>query len=428
MFATAEIVVVGSEFFTRFKPDSNSIWLTEQLERRGVRVLAKRIVADHLEALVDAFTQATQRVDLVISTGGLGPTEDDRTREAVAAACGRRLCFHQEIVDDIQAKFAQRGRVPTGNNERQAYIPEGAEILHNLNGTAPGFFLSVGSGTLLVLPGPPREMTALYQAFAQRASASFPNSGTVTASRVLKVTGLGESDMDGRIADLYRELDNPEVTINFTPNDLEIHLTARAETVEAAEALLEPLLVAMAERLQGFLFSTEGATLAEVVSQRLRRQGLTVALAESLTGGMVCHRLASIAGASDILAGGLVAYTESAKQALLGVKPETLEQHSVVSEAVAREMAEGAYRIFGCSLALSCTGYAGPTGGTPEDPVGTAYIGLCREGETRVLRVCVPGDRNLVRKRVAQAMLFWLYRETEPQIEEAGAFAPASTD
>lgn len=412
MFKTAQIIVVGSEFFTRFKPDSNSLWLTEQLERQGVRVLSKRIVADDLDALTVAFQDAARGADLVISTGGLGPTVDDRTRDAVARACGLDLVLQQAIVDDIAAKFARRGRVPAANNERQAYIPQGAEILENIHGTAPGFYLLQGESTLLALPGPPAEMKALYQTFAQRARGLYPVGEVVTASRVLKVIGLGESDMDRRIADLYAGLTNPEVTTNFTPDDLEIHLTSRAPTLEQAEALIEPLVAGMAERLEGFLFSTEGATLAEVVSARLREQGLTLALAESMTAGMVAHRLACVPGASDILAGGVVAYTEQTKKALLGVKEETLREFSVVSEAVAKEMAEGAYQRIGCSLAVSCTGYAGPGGGTEQDPPGTAYLALCREGQTTSLRVSVPGDRNLVRARVAQSMLFWVWRET----------------
>ena len=414
MFQTAEIIVVGSEFFTRFKPDSNSLWLTEQLERRGVRVVAKRTVADDLAALTAAYREAAARVSLVISTGGLGPTEDDRTRDAVAAATGRSLVYHQEIVDDIAAKFRRRGREMAANNERQAYIPEGAEILENPNGTAPAFFIDLDGSTLLVLPGPPREMSPLYQEFAERRRQSYPVGAVVTAGRVLKVVGLGESDMDGRIADLYREVSNPEVTINFTPNDLEIHLTARASSPEQAESLLQPMVDAMVDRLGEYLFSTEGSTLAEVVSERLRTQGLTVGLAESVTGGLVAHRLASVAGASDVLKGGIVAYTEEAKQRLLGVQAETLRQHSAVSQAVAREMAEGAARQLQASISLSCTGYAGPAGGTEEDPVGTAYLALHRDGETQSMRVSVPGDRNLVRTRVSQAMLFWLHRQLAP--------------
>lgn len=409
MFKTAEIIVVGSEFFSRFKPDSNSLWLTEQLEKRGVRVLSKRTVADDLEALTAAFREAADGVDLVISTGGLGPTVDDRTRDAVAAASGKKLCYHQEIVDDIAAKFARRGREMAPNNEQQAYIPEGAELLENPNGTAPGFFLDLGRGKVLVLPGPPREMSAMYGRFAELCESLFPVGEGTTLARILKVAGLGESDMDRRISDLYRDLTNPEVTINFTPHDLEVHLTARATTAEQASELLTPLVAKITERLEGYLFSTEGATLAEVVSRKLRERGLKVAFAESLTGGQAAHRLACVPGASDVLAGGVVAYTEAAKQALLGVKKETLEGFSVVSEEVAKEMAEGLYRAIECDVAVSCTGYAGPTGGTERDPVGTAYLGMHYKGTTTSLRVCVPGDRNLVRTRVVQAMLFWLY-------------------
>lgn len=414
MFKTAEIIVVGSEFFTRFKPDSNSLWLTEQLEKRGIRVLAKRIVADDLEALTAAYKESTRRVDLVVSTGGLGPTEDDRTRDAVAAAAGLELIFRQEIADDITAKFALRGRVPSENNRRQALIPQGAEVLENRQGTAPGFYLRVWECMLLVLPGPPREMRPLYENFSERAQTLYPVGEVVTVGRVLKVAGLGESDMDRRIADLYRDLTNPEVTTNFTPHDLEIHLTARAPTEEQAEEMLAPLVLGMSERLEGYLFSTQGETLAEVVSQRLRDRGLTVGLAESVTGGMLSHRLAAVPGASDLLKGGIVAYTEASKQALLGVRPETLQAHGVVSESVAREMAEGALVRVGADIGLACTGYAGPTGGTERDPVGTAYLALATEAGTSARRVSVPGDRNLVRTRVAQAMLFWLFQETAP--------------
>jgi nicotinamide-nucleotide amidase len=255
-------------------------------------------------------------------------------------------------------------------------------------------------------------MAPLYHDFAHRRAAGFPAGEVTTAARVLKVAGLGESDMDRLIADLYRDVSNPEVTINFTSNDLEIHLTARADSAEVAESLLQPMVARMGERLGDHLFSAEGYTLAQVVSDRLRAHHLTVGLAESLTGGMVAHRLAAIPGASEVLRGGVVAYTEQAKCDLLGVRKETLERHGVVSEAVAREMAEGAARQLKASLSLSCTGYAGPTGGTEQDPVGTAYLALHRDGEIRTLRVCVPGDRNLVRTRVAQAMLFWLYRAT----------------
>ncbi len=411
MFLTAEIIVVGSEFFTRFKRDSNSVWLTEQLERRGVRVVAKRTVADDLEALTAAYREAAARVDLVISTGGLGPTEDDRTREAVALASGRELVLWPELVEQIAARFAARGRAMSPNNERQALIPEGAEALENPNGTAPGFYLRLDQACLLVLPGPPREMTHLYKVFSERSQEAYPSGTVLTAGRILKVTGLGESDMDALISDLYKDVANPEVTINFTSSDLEIHLTARADTMELAENLLQPMVTQMVERLEGYLFSSEGASLAEVVSALLRERGLKLALGESLTGGLAAHRLASIPGASEFLKGGIVAYTAEAKRNLLKVSSEAIERHSVVSEGVAREMAQGARQALDADIGLSCTGYAGPGGGTPEDPVGTAYLGLCWGSEAVSRRVSVPGDRNLIRSRIAQAMFYWLFTE-----------------
>ncbi len=411
MFKTAEILVVGSEFFTRFKRDSNSIWLTEQLERRGVRVVAKRTVADDLTALTAAFRESASRVDLVISTGGLGPTEDDRTRDAVSLAFERPLSLRPDLLEQIAARFTMRGRLMSPNNERQALIPEGAQALENPNGTAPGFYLQHEQCQVLALPGPPREMSHLYDVFAAENAQYYPVGTVLSAARILKVAGIGESDMDELIADLYKDLTNPEVTINFTSYDLEIHLTARATTLEQAEGLLEPMAREMAVRLDGYLFSEEGASLAEVVSQMLRAKGLSIAFGESLTGGMAAHRLASIPGASELLSGSVVAYTAKAKQDLLGVQSDTIKSYSIVSEEVALEMAAGAQRVFGADVAMSCTGFAGPDGGTVEDPIGTAYLGLWRNGELKTRRVSVPGDRNLVRSRVVQSMFYWLFQE-----------------
>lgn len=416
MVSTAEIIVVGSEFFSPLKVDSNSLWLTEQLERRGVRVLAKHVLADDLPTLTQAFREALHRVDLVIATGGLGPTEDDRTREAVAAACQRPLARDPAVLEELAAKFARRGREMTPNNARQADRPEGAQLLPNAQGTAPGFWLQTPRAVVVVLPGPPREMKPLFELFVQHRFQDFSSQRWTVQRRLLKVIGLGESDMDSRIADLYRELENPEVTINFTPLDLEIHLTARAESSEQAQALLDPLVLAMAQRLRGHLFSVDGETLAEVVWRALRERGVTVAFAESLTGGLAAHRLAAVPGASEVLRGGVVAYTEAAKQLLLGVSEESCREHGVVSEQVAREMAEGVSQRLRSTLALACTGYAGPGGGTDRDPVGTAYLALHHQGTTETRRLSVPGDRELVQSRVAQAMHAWIFEVLQGEI------------
>lgn len=410
MYRSAEILVVGSEFFSRFKQDSNSIWLTEQLENRGVRVLAKRTVADDLKTLTAAYKEALSRVDLVISTGGLGPTIDDRTRDAFAQATERHLEFRQDLYDELEKKFHSRGRVMAENNARQVWIPEAAQVLVNARGTAPGFYLDYGDSTALALPGPPREMTHLFLDFVKTSASRFPVDATVTVARTLKVSGLGESDMDSRISDLYQHLQNPEVTINFTANDLEIHLTARAPTTREAKALLEPMIEGMAQRLGVHLYSQEGETLAKVVSDLLRVRGETVAVAESLTGGLLAHRFACVPGASGVFSGGVVAYTEAAKIEFLGVRQATLDEHTAVSERVALEMAEGILGRLKADYSLSCTGYAGPSGGDEKNPVGTAYLGFHADGKTSVSRVELPGERNLLRARLAQSMLFMLYR------------------
>lgn len=406
MIKTAQIIVVGSEFFSRDKRDSNSIWLTEELEKRGVRVLSKSIVADELSTLARVIRQGLDSVDLVISTGGLGPTEDDRTREAAARALGKELVFHPELATLIEERFRRRGREMSDNNRRQAYLPADTVAVLNPNGTAPGFCCE----GLLALPGPPREMKGMFLDFLDRKGGEFGGGQMVLVRRTLRVAGLGESDMDDRIADLYKDLDNPEVTINFTPQGLEIHITAKAASPAEGEQLMEPLISAIKERLEGYLYSDDNQELADVVVGMLSRLGLTLAAAESVTGGHLAHRLCSVAGAGQVFQGSVVAYTERLKQVTLGVREETLSQHGVVSEAVAREMSEGARALTGADLTVSCTGFAGPDGGTDEDPVGTVYVGFASPEKITVKRLSIPGDRNLMRARTSQAMLYVLFR------------------
>jgi competence/damage-inducible protein CinA-like protein len=410
MYRTAEIVVVGSEFFSRDKRDTNSIWLTEELEKRGVRVLSKSIVTDDLEELTRVIRHGLEAVDFVVSTGGLGPTEDDRTRDAVSRALGLELRFQQEIADEIEQRFTRRGRLMSENNRRQAYIPEHSEVVRNETGTAPGFYCQTQKGSFLALPGPPREMQGMFLRFLVDHSSELPTDSQVTARRTLRVSGLGESDMDRKISDLYKDLTNPEVTINFTPHDLEIHLTARAGDLDQAEALIDPLAYSIEERLEGFLFSAADQSLAEVVVGELKKSGLKLAVTESITGGHVAHEICSVPGASEVFLGSIVAYTEGCKMGLLGVSPETLAEKTPVSEEVALEMLKGLKQRTGADVCLSCTGYAGPGGGTERDPVGTVYVGFLTPERESVRRISLPGSRNLVRSRATQAMLFMLFR------------------
>ena len=411
-FRTAEIIVIGSEFFSRDKLDTNSIWITEKLEQIGVRVLSKSIVSDDLDALTRVMKQGLETSDLVISTGGLGPTEDDRTRLAASLALGRDLIFREELLEQLKARFVKRGRTMSENNRRQAYVPEDSEPVENPNGTAPGFscLTDASLATFLALPGPPREMKPMFEAFLDSHRDKLPDDQLVTARRTLRVAGLGESAMDGLICDLYQDLTNPELTINFTGNDIEIHLTAKAANIQAAEGLLTPLVEAIKERLRGFLFSEHDKSLAEVVVGLLATQGFTLAIAESITGGNLAHQICSVPGASSVFLGSVVAYTEGLKSSFLGVDSSTLKKCSDVSAEVAREMVEGLKQKTGATLVMSCTGYAGPSGGTTADPVGTVYVGFSTPTETKVSRLSLTGGRNLVRTRTSQAMLFQLFQ------------------
>lgn len=415
MFRTAQIIVVGSEFFSRDKRDSNSIWLTEELEKLGVRVLSKSVVADELQTLTRVIKQGLDSADLVISTGGLGPTEDDRTREAISLALGVDLVYQPEIAEELERRFARRGRSMAENNRRQAFIPQGAWVLANETGTAPGFLARGGSSSFLALPGPPREMMGMFHDFAKHFAEKFDTGQTVLARRTLRVAGLGESDMDRMISDLYKDLSNPEVTINFTPKDLEIHITAKAPSLEAGQAMMLPLIEDIEQRLEGYLFSVHDEGLAEVVVEQLAQRGLTLSAAESLTGGHFAHQLCSVPGASAVFEGSIVSYTNACKEKLLGVRPETLQRWSAVSEQVAREMVEGLKERTGASLCLACTGYAGPGGGTEKDPVGTVYVAFASPEKTSVKVLSLPGSRNLVRARTSQAMLFMLFRYLRSQ-------------
>lgn len=405
----AEIIVVGSELLSPLKQDTNSIWLTERLEDMGIEVTRKSVVGDDLETLTQTFDSAMGKADLVLSTGGLGPTADDLTRDALAAALGVELELRPEIVEDIRAKFARRGREMAENNSRQALLPVGAESLENPSGTAPGIKVKNGRALIFVLPGPPRELKPMFTRFAEPELKEHTGE-FVSHRRKLHVTAMGESDMDAKIAPLYSGKTNPVTTINFTSTDLEIHLTARARTMAEAEALNGDLASQVAGVLGVNCYCDVGRPLEEVCGALLRERGLKIATAESLTGGLVAERLTRVAGASDYVLGGLVVYTNEMKCALLGLDPAWVEAQGAVSQAVAQAMATAVRERTGADLGLSATGFAGPGGGTEEDPVGTVYVGIAGPDRVRTRRLSLPGDRELVRLRASQMLLFLLFK------------------
>jgi nicotinamide-nucleotide amidase len=400
----AEIIAIGSELLTPYRTDTNSLWLTERLNSVGIEVQIKTIVGDDEAIMEESVRDALKRSDVIISTGGLGPTEDDITRKVFARVIGRQLTLDYEVLEGIRHRFASRGYQMTPNNERQALIPQGARVLPNPNGTAPGIRIDQDNKLIVLLPGPPRENQPMFVDYVM-SELERMSRGVRIARRVLKVTGLGESALDDMIAPIYKEYTNPVTTILFTDSEIEIHLTATADTAAHAEEIVEELTDKLEEKLEYYVYSTSGEMLEDVVGHQLRLKQFTIATAESCTGGLLAERLTRVPGSSDYFAGSIVSYTNDAKARLLGVSEEALERYGAVSGEVAEAMARGVKERIGATIAVSVTGTAGPGGGTDAVPVGTVYIGLADDLVTSNRRLVLPGDRHLVRWRASTAAL-----------------------
>ncbi len=406
---TAEIIAVGSELLTPYRTDTNSLWLTEKLNSIGVEVKLKTVVGDDDARLEEAIRDALKRSGVVITTGGLGPTEDDITRKIAARALALRLTLDERVHAEIKAKFLHWGRKMPEINARQAMVIEGATVLDNPNGTAPGLYLEHEGRSVVLLPGPPRELMPMFEKLVLPKLAA--KAGDVrVVRRVLRVTGMGESAVDERIAPIYKQYENPQTTILFTNSEIEIHLTAQGRTEQEAELLLDGLAGQIEERLDHSIFAFRGEKMEEVIGLRLAIGGFTLAVAESCTGGLIAERLTEVSGSSSYFMEGVVAYSNEAKTRLLGVPAELIEEHGAVSAEVAEAMAEGVKRRADVDFALSVTGVAGPTGGTAEKPVGLVYIALADDAHTQHRKLMLPGDRHLIRWRASQAALDLLRR------------------
>jgi len=392
----AEIIAIGSELLTPYRTDTNSLWLTERLNSVGIDVQQKTIVGDNESRMEETVRDALSRSDVIIATGGLGPTEDDITRKVFARVTGRQLLLDYQILEQIRDRFASRGYTMTPNNERQALIPTGAMPLANPNGTAPGIKMEHDGKLIVMLPGPPRENQPMFDSFVMPELES-RSRGVRISKRILKVTGLGESKLDDMIAPIYTEYSNPVTTILFTDSEVEIHLSASAESFSRAEALADELAAKLAEKLGYYVYSTRGQMLEEVIGDALRNRQMTIATAESCTGGLVAERITRIPGSSDYFVGSLVTYTPETKMTLLGVPEDTIARLGVVSGEVAEAMARGARERTGATIAVSVTGVAGPGGGTDAVPVGTVYVGLADDLMSTNRRLLLLGDRHLVR-------------------------------
>lgn len=406
----AEIIAVGSELLGAGRLDTNSLYLTGQLNHLGIDVRRKTIVGDREQEIMNAVEAAMSRGEVVIVTGGLGPTADDVTREAVARLFHRRLVRDDKLAEAIERRFHNRGLPMPEINLRQASLIEGAEMLPNPAGTAPGQWLQEGGRALILLPGVPAEMQAIFEHHC-RARLEKMAPGGVLVTRVLKIAGLFESQVDEIAAPVYRRFENPETTILASPGEIQLHLRARGSNEAEAREALDELTRRLELALGDAIFSRDGQTMEEVVGMFLTLKGKTLAVAESCTGGLLAERLTRVPGSSRYFLGGLVAYHNEVKRRFLEVPDTVLQTQGAVSAETARIMAESVRRHFGTDFGLSVTGIAGPEGGTPVKPVGLVYLALAEAGEpAQVVEKRYPGTRDRIRLQASQTALDMLRR------------------
>ncbi|MFZ0213410.1 MAG: competence/damage-inducible protein A [Candidatus Acidiferrales bacterium] len=400
----AEIIAVGSELLTPYRLDTNSLFLTAELNRLGFQVRRKIVVGDHDEDLRDAFRRAIDRADVVVSCGGLGPTADDRTREIVAELLGRKLKLNDAILRHIQERFRKFGRAMPEVNVRQAMVPEGAEPLENTRGTAPGLWIDSGGKILVLLPGPPGELQPM---FVQEVKPRLARRGGKLRlyTRELRITGLPESEVDQRIAPICAQYPGTDTTILFSAGEIQLHPRLWSDDERAAIKLLDEIVKGFAIALGEHLFTTSGETLESVVAKELQERHATIAVAESCTGGMLAARLTNVAGSSSYFLGGVVSYSNDLKSAWVDVPRELIEAKGAVSSEVALALAEGIRRRAGATLGVGITGIAGPGGGSAEKPVGLVHIAIADEKTHKECSFRFPGDRDRIRTQATQTAL-----------------------
>jgi nicotinamide-nucleotide amidase len=407
----AEIIAAGSEMLTPHRQDTNSLYLTAQLNDLGVQVAFKTIVGDNLDHLTGAARNALARADIIIFSGGLGPTEDDLTREAAAAALGIGLHRDPAILTDLYKRFAARKMVMPANNAKQADVLEGATVLANPKGSAPGqLFDAVVNGfrkIVILLPGPPGELKPLFeQVVKPLLAATLPTRHL--ARRMLRMALIPESHVDARTAPIYKEYDDVETTILAGHGEIQLHFVAAKSTLEEAQARVDELTSRIEAEMEDAIFSSQGENLEEVVLLMLGLRHLTLAAAESCTGGLLASRLTAVPGSSRYFLGGAVVYSDALKTIFADVPADLVASAGPVSEPVARALAEGIRARTGASLGVAITGIAGPTPGTGPDadkPIGLVYIALADGSQTRVKEFNLPGDRDRIRWWASQHAL-----------------------
>lgn len=406
----AEIISVGTELLLGQIVDTNAAYLAEKLSGLGISLYRQTTVGDNLGRFSDALRQSLERADLVITTGGLGPTADDITAQGIANSVGDQLILNQECADHIKELFQRRGLKLLDSHFKQAQIPASASPLPNPVGSAPGIFLEKEGKVIIALPGVPAEMKAMFEQSVVPYLRDQTGDSGIIHSRVLRFAGIGESYVENSLRDLIQAQRNPTIAPLAKMGEVNLRITAQAPDLETARQMIEPIEAQVRERLGEFLFGTDEESLEQVIGEMLRSAGLTLAVAESCTGGLICHRITNVPGSSDYLLSGVVAYSNQAKIELLGVPEETISAHGAVSEETARAMAQGVIRMSGAQVGLSATGIAGPTGATPTKPVGLVYVAAAWDDQVQCQEHRFSGDRETIKERTAQAALTLLHQ------------------
>ena len=403
MSHTAELIAVGTELLLGNIANTDAQMLSKGLSALGINVYYHTVVGDNPQRLRTAVELAKSRADILITTGGLGPTCDDLTKNVLAEAFGKQLVFHEPSARRIRSYFQRLGREMTGNNLQQAMLPEGCTVLDNDWGTAPGVAFEAGGIHVVMLPGPPRECRAMFTHRALPYLRALAD-GTIV-SRTLKIFGMGESSVEALLRERMNAMANPTLAPYAKEGEMELRITAKAPTEAEARDLIAPVEEELRDLLGDVIYGADVKSLEEVAFALMEAQGLTFGTAESCTGGLVAKRMTDLPGASAVLKGGVVSYTDEVKHNVLGVPQALLDQYGAVSPQVAEAMARGARRVLGCDLAVSTTGVAGPDPDDRGNPVGTVYVGLSWQGGSLVRRLALGGDRPRIRLLAASSAL-----------------------
>lgn len=391
----AEIIAIGTEILLGDIVNSNAQYLAQELAALGIDMYYQQVVGDNESRIMHAFEEAYSRSDIIITTGGLGPTDDDLTKEIAAKYFNKKLIPHESSIEKIKNYFKFRQRKMTENNLKQGLIPEGATIINNNNGTAPGVIIEENDKIMIILPGPPKEMKPMFQETVK--SYLQKRSNSILISKMIKIAGVGESAVAEELKDLMDAQTNPTIAPYAKDVGVVLRITAKADNEKEALELIDPIEKEIIRRLGNNVYATEDVDIEEVVAKLLIEKKLTISTAESCTGGMIAGTLINYPGISEVFLEGAVTYSNEAKHNRLGVKNETLDKYGAVSEETAREMAVGIAQTSNTDVSIVTTGIAGPGGGTLEKPVGLVYIGVYVKGEVKIQRCIFSGNRNKIR-------------------------------